>query len=71
MKKLHTAFDYFVSKTLKNGDLFAYGSGTNARSVMQSAKKLGGMLQYVEPNDPDYKFGNGGLTMRVIFPIAE
>jgi hypothetical protein len=69
MKKLHTSFDYFETRALKKGDLFSYSPGTNAQEIMQRAKKLGGVLQYVTPNDTDYQYGNGGLTMRVAIPI--
>lgn len=32
-------------------------------------KKLGGLLEYVPPTDPDYKFGNGGVMVRVLSAI--
>lgn len=69
IKKIHTAFDYFISKTLKNGDLFSYSEGTTCKEISRKAKKLGGIIQYVNPRDPDYKFGNS-MIMRVVYPLT-
>ena len=69
MKKLHTSWEYFQTKTLKTGDILSYGVGTCAKDIILKAKKLGGILKYILPNHPDYKFGNGGLALRVFSPI--
>lgn len=69
MKKLYSSWEYFQTKTLKPGDLFSYGVGTCAKDVILKAKKLGGLLEYVPPTDPDYKFGNGGAMVRVLSAI--